>query len=134
MGAIGVFDLRAVAPVGVDGLGVGGRLDGDIRQQDEVAIQVGVVRAQRPQRPGLAGQAELEPADLDGDGAFAPGVLEGDLEAQAQRRRGDQGLQGHRLPAVEAAVVDLDDPVQMAGADDAFRLRLAHLPEQFLVV
>lgn len=41
--AIGVLDLRAVVPIHVDGLAIGCRPEGDVGEQDEIAVQVGVV-------------------------------------------------------------------------------------------
>jgi hypothetical protein len=47
--AIGVFDLRPVAPLGIHGLGLCGGVDRDVGKQDEIAVVVGVVGNQRPQ-------------------------------------------------------------------------------------
>lgn len=132
--AVGMFDPRAVAPVGIDGVGVSSGTDGDRGEQHEVAIQVGVVGDEGPEEPCLPRQAQLEPADLDGHGALTPGVLEGHAHAEAPGHGGDEGLQAPWLPPVETVVEDLHDPVQMTGPDDELSRGLAHLAEELLII
>ena len=95
--AVGVLDLGTVAPVGRDRLRIECRADGDSGEEDAVAVQVGVVRGQHPQRPRLAGQADLEPTDLHCDASFPPCMVESDLQTQPQRSKRSWWTSASRL-------------------------------------
>ena len=87
-----------------------------------------------PEGPGLPGQAPLEPADLDRNGALTPGMRDGHVHAEALGPGGDEGRQAPWLPPLETVVEDLHAPVQRAGTTDERSRGLAHLAAELLLI
>lgn len=102
--AIGVLDPQTETPVGVARDRVGFLHDGDVGEEDEVAIQLGIVDDQHPEEGGAAGQANREPPQADGDRADLTRVGEGDLEMHAQGGGRGQIRERFALPAIQRSL------------------------------
>ena len=74
--------MRGRAPVRVDHLGIGLVADRDVREQDEIALLGWIVGDQHPEGGTAAGQANLQPAQVDGDQTHLTGMGEGDFQMQ----------------------------------------------------
>ena len=131
--AIGMFDLGAITPLSIHSLGIVCGMDGDVGDQDQIVVQVGIVGHDGPQRLLGSGDADLEPAQLDVYDADFSSVGEGYAESQGQRHGGGQIIQHFKLPAIDALVVDLYLAI-MAGAEDELATNQAHLLEDLLVI
>jgi hypothetical protein len=105
--AIGMFDLRAKAPLGIYGLSMAGCVNGDIGDQDHLAVQVWIVGDQHPEDLLRLGQSDLEPSQLDVHGPRFASVSESRLQGEGERDGSGQIVQQLRFPAIQTLVVDL---------------------------
>ncbi len=128
-----MFNLGAITPLSVHSLGIVRGMDGDVGDQDQIVIQVGIVSDQSPQRLLGFGDADLEPAQLDVYDPHLAGMGEGHAESQGQRHGSGQIIQHFKLPAIQALVVDLYLAI-MAHAEDELAMDQAHLLEDLLVI
>jgi hypothetical protein len=131
--AIGMFDLRAKAPLGIYGLTMLGGVNREIGDQDQIAVQVWVVGDQHPQCLLCLGQSDLEPSELD---VYAPrlaSVSESRLQGEGERERSGQIVQQPRFPAIQALVVDLHLAI-VAHPKDELALDPVHLAKDLLII
>jgi hypothetical protein len=88
--AIRMLDLRAITSLSIHRFGVASREDRHVGDQDQIAVEIGVVRDQGPQYLLLSRKPNLEPPQPDFHHAHFAGVSESYLKLQWQRHSGSQ--------------------------------------------